>query len=497
MLWFCENWAGDNKTDYGGSNLIESMILTYHLTGDERLVRFAEDYLDYLNKNDGINTVAGMLSDRSFYNTQHAAGAGYHVRLPALVYSATGKQDYLKATEKRLRAIHEKSDHLVGGPSSITEFITPRGSVAETEYCAYANFNMAYSCLSAITGNIQYGDYMENLFYNGAQGARKKDEKAIAYFNSPNQLFATESSSSSFGDRQVYAPCHFVACCPVNAVVVVPEFIRGMLLRDGCDNVYAMAYGPCSLHYKDISINVNTLYPFRNKVAFEVNCDRRFALKLKIPGWCKSFAVTVNGEEAKLTQEKGFVTLDRAWKPGDVAQIAFEMKVEVVKIDDSDCSKKYPLGITYGPLVFAHHIKEQWIPTKGRPNRELPEGWSWWNVVPDVNYDDSDVTDPHEKLRRRREKHTWNMAFDENITGDDFTVEEIEKDGYVWEKPMLKLHTKAWRAPYLFGLYPAKTHEPCGEYQYVTEQIDVTLEPYGCTNLRIAYFAKADLAGKK
>lgn len=104
------------------------------------------------------------------------------------------------------------------------------------------------------------------MFCNGARGARKKDEKAIVYMNTPNQVYATHSSSRSACDKQACAPCYPTSCCPVNAVAVIPEFVRGMLLHDGEDNVYVMVYGPCELNNRDLSMKVETYYPFRNTV---------------------------------------------------------------------------------------------------------------------------------------------------------------------------------------------------------------------------------------
>ena len=65
--------------------------------------------------------------------------------------------------------------------------------------------------------------------------------------------------------------------------------------------------------------------------------------------------------------------------------------------------------------------------------------------------------------------------------------------GYVWENPPILLHTHCYKAPYLNATYQTKTFEPFEKYQYVTDRLDLTLEPYGCTNLRVTYFPKAKL----
>lgn len=493
MLWFCRVWSGDKKTCYAGEFIIEPMVFTYYYTQDTRLIKYAEEYLEFMCNHDIFNqSYKSMLEDDYHYYSAHTAGIGAMVRLPALVYSVTGKKKYLDATVRKIKQILDKSVQLTGSPVSFTEYLGPVASTAETEYCSYAFFNATYSYMSYITGETMYGDLMEQIFYNGAQGARKKDERAIAYLNSPNQIYATNSSAhTGINDQQVYAPCYPVSCCPVNSVAVVPEFIRGMMLHDDNDDIYIMAYGPCSLKYKDLSILERTYYPFRNQVSFEIGCDKEFALNLKVPSWCKKYSITVNNENCELPVDNGYVKIKRQWHLGDVIEISFDAKPEIIKIDDSDYTGKFPLAIKYGALVFAYHIPENWTPIKGNPTTELPDGWSWFNVNP--NYEEADVKDPHEQIGLRRNQFTWNIALDENLTPEDIAIEELPESGYVWSNPMIKLHTHCYKAPYLCAPYQIKTYECFEEYPYVTDKMELTLEPYGCTNLRITYFPKAKL----
>lgn len=492
MLWFCENWAGDKKTTYAGPFIIEPMIFTYNYKRDERLLKFCEEYLEFVCKNDIFDTsYKTMLNGEYRYNSSHTAGYGCQSRMPALVYSADGNTDYLRATARALDMMHEKSVQVTGAPVSDNEYLSPVGAVAESEYCCFAFFNAAYSYMSYITGEAKYGDRMETMFYNAAQGARKKDEKAIAYMSTPNQVYATEHSSRTHWDAQAYAPCYPTSCCPVNAVAVVPEFIRGMLLRDREENVYLMAYGPCTLNSGDVSLTVNTLYPFRNRVAVEINCEKEFSVYLRIPSFAKGYTLTVNGETVEAVAENGFVSVCRRWKKGDRIEISFKAVVETVVLHDDDYSAKHPIAIRYGALVYSYHIPERWSPYKGRAMTALPEGWSWYNLTP--AFEEHKAKDPHERLGLRRERISWNVAIDENLKAEDFEIEEIDGEGYVWETPIIKLHTHAYKAPHMFPPYPQNTFEPYGEYQTVRERVPLTLVPYGCTNLRITYFPKAKL----
>lgn len=495
LLWFCREWSGDHKTAYGGPAIIEPMVFTYYLTGDKRLIDFSVDYENYLCAHDYFGKSYKTLLNSPFhYNSDHTAGQANTGRLPALIYSATGNPDYLRASERRIEQIQRHATQLSGAPISGTEYLAPVSAVGETEYCSFAYYNAMYSYMSFITGESKYGDYMEEMFYNGTQGARKKDERAIAYLSAPNQIYATDTSSNAMGDMQVYAPCYPVACCPVNAVVVLPEFVRGMFLHDDAQNVYAVAYGPCILRHGNVKIHEKTMYPFRDTVCFEIEADASFALNLRIPSWCRHYEVRINGKDASAADAgSGYVCVGREWKKGDTVEIRFRMEVKVIRVDDSDAAKKYPLAIKYGALLFSYHIPEKWKPIKGNPMTALPEGWSWYNVTP--AFKEAEAKDLHERVGLRRNVISWNIALEETLKPEDITVEEVENTGYVWEDPPIRLHTTCRKAPYLCAVYPQKTFEPYGDYQYVTDTLPLTLVPYGCTNLRITYFPKAKADG--
>ncbi len=495
MLWFCDTWTGNKKTSYEGPSLIEIMVFCYYRTGDERLIRFCEEYEEFLCNTKTAFKVSykSFLYDKLEFNSNHTAGYGIQIRQPALLYSATGKLDYLKASERVIEGIRAIGTHITGSPVSITEYLGPVSSTAETEYCSYAFFNQTFSCMSFITGNAKYGDYMEELFYNGAQGARKKDERAIAYLSSPNQLYATNESSSAMIDMQVYSPCYPVSCCPVNAVAVVPEFVRGMMLKDDADNVYMTAYGPCKLSYNGIEIEERTLYPFRNNIDFIIGSDKEFSVFLKIPSWSCGHSVSINGESIEVkADEFGYAEVRRAWMRGDKLTVSFAMRTEVLRIDDSLACKKYPIAIRRGALVYSMHVPTLWKEYIPREDQAiLPEGWHWYEGFPD--YEEADVPDQHEQMGLKRYQISWNIALDENLKPEDIEVEELEPSGYAWETPLVRLKLKGYRAPYLCSPYPRRTFEPFCDKQTVDMEKEIELVPYGCTNLRVTYFPIADL----
>lgn len=352
-----KNMGRRQKTSYVGPAIIEPMVFIYELTGDQRLLDFAEDYAEFLCEHDLFNnSYRAFLEKDLHYNSNHTANIGFSIRLPALLYSVTGKEKYLRASERIVARLREKAVHLSGAPVSINEYIGPVGSITESEYCNFAFYNASYSYLSYISGKAKYGDYMEEMFYNAAQGARKKDERAIAYLSAPNQVYATMHSANAgaIQDMQVYAPCHPVACCPVNAVAVVPEFVRGMLLRDESGNVYATAYGPCSLDHESISLQEQTHYPFRNKVSFRIRKQAQYAVFLKIPEWASGYEIKINADTVSAQKNAdGYAEVRRLWKENDLIEISFDTTVKVIRVDDSDFSAKHPIAIKYGALLYS------------------------------------------------------------------------------------------------------------------------------------------------
>ena len=98
-----------------------------------------------------------------------------------------------------------------------------------------------------------------------------------------------------------------------------------------------------------------------------------------------------------------------------------------------------------------------------------------------------------DNLARRRDINSWNIALDENLRPEDIQIEERDESGYVWENPMIRLHTRCYKAPFLYPVYPIRTTEPMTDRQFVTHELPLTLEPYGCTNLRITFFPRADM----
>lgn len=486
LLWFCQNWRS-HKTDYAAPTIIESMIVVYFYTGDKRLVTFCEDYLVWLETNTRWqNSVSRLLADSLPYNSMHVVAYGENVKHPALVYCATGDRRLLDASVKGVDKAVRRIIQATGGPSSCSEFLSPVGATQETEYCNFSTYQQTYSWLSLITGETKYGDYMEQVLFNGAQGARKKDERAIAYFSAPNQALATRSSSIyAKDDKQVYAPCFFVACCPAQSVRTVPEYVRGMCLTDQDDNIYMLAYGPASVTSRKAVFTIDTLYPFRDTIHITIKQAANAVFHFRIPDWCDNPELYVNGIKAAFTQAAGgYVKLAENPQTGDQIKLVFPMKIKVNKIDDRASAAKYPISICRGPIVFALHISEKWVAYEGRPITPLPEDWSWYEAFPE----DAGQDWPGQK--------SWYRSIDEKLDADKIVVRELPENGYVWENPPVVLDVPLYKSDFCYSPPAARTYDPWECPVEINGEAEMhELIPFGCTSLRITYFPRAKTAG--
>ena len=490
LLWFCENWR-DHKTDYAGSTIIEPMVIGYAYTGDGRLLDFCRDWLSWLEGNSKWqNRVSAYLSDSLPYNSMHAVAYGEELKNPAIVYCASGNETYLQASLMAARKALDTMVQTTGGISSCSEFLSPRGAANETEYCNFSTYSHSYSWLAMATGEASWGDEIERIVFNGAQGARKKDEKANAYMSAPNQLHAASVSTlhGTNYDLGAYAPCANIACCPVQAVRTVPEFVRGMCMQDKDGQLYLFCYGPASIRSSALSFEMDTLYPFRDTVTLKITEADKQILHLRIPGWCKQPSAEVNGKPARLELGKdGFARLEAGLNTGDSVVITFPMEISVSRIDDADAASKFPICIERGPLVYALPVAEKWATYAGRPITPLPEGWSWYTAHADFA-----SVDPDRFLAYK--KAPWSKAIREDISPADIWAEEVDISGYVWEDPPVKLHVPMYHAPFLYVNTGSRTHESWQIPAAVEgEEADCILVPHGCTNLRVTYLPRANI----
>ena len=105
---------------------------------------------------------------------------------------------------------------------------------------------------------------------------------------------------------------------------------------------------------KDMTLVQETRYPWEGAVELRVGLKGsiKTQVRLRIPGWCKDYSLSVNGESFDAPVEKGYAVIDRKWNGGDVVEINFDMPVEVVAADPRVKEDVGMRAVQRGPLVY-------------------------------------------------------------------------------------------------------------------------------------------------
>ncbi len=346
---------------------VEQLCWLFGITGDSSFLEMAErSYAlfksnhDYRNRN-GKDIV--FTSER--IPDYHGVVYFEIVKIPAILYSVTGKQDYL---DEALLGISKMEKHhmLVSGLPSTTELFHGISETAGHETCNLATQPYTYGIMLRITGETSWADRIEKAVFNAGLGAITKDFKAHQYFSLPNQMIATTGSHhlGYYPDFMAYAPGHSVSCCTGNINRMMPYYAMQMWMKTRDNGVAATLYGPSQISIlagKDntpVKIIQSTRYPFDESIEFEIETKNTvdFKFQIRIPGWCTDPSVTLNGEQLKNEPVPGtFYVIDREFSNGDLIHLSLPMDIIL-----SDWPNR---GISFerGPVVYSYAVPDSTI----------------------------------------------------------------------------------------------------------------------------------------
>jgi uncharacterized protein len=102
-----------------------------------------------------------------------------------------------------------------------------------------------------------------------------------------------------------------------------------------------------------VEIRTETLYPGEDTIRFTVlpATKKSFAIKLRIPSWCHTASIEVNGKKVEpITGSDGYAKVERSWKPGDKIELTLKQEARLMVGDHLNQGR---VAILYGPLVLA------------------------------------------------------------------------------------------------------------------------------------------------
>jgi DUF1680 family protein len=88
-----------------------------------------------------------------------------------------------------------------------------------------------------------------------------------------------------------------------------------------------------------------------------MNTPGEYTLNLRIPMWCRSYAVKVNGQDADRI-------IRRNWQAGDTVELDLDMPVAVMRANLKVTGNSGRIALKRGPVVYALEEMDQHCPVR-------------------------------------------------------------------------------------------------------------------------------------
>jgi hypothetical protein len=166
----------------------------------------------------------------------------------------------------------------------------------------------SYELLYAYTGERKWAERLEVLAFNALPATISDDMWTHQYDQQSNQIACqTFPGKSLFGTNSREAHLFGLepnfGCCTANFNQAWPKLaLSAFMHRD--DTVISAVPVPSALTAEDVSVTLDTNYPFENKLTYTVDARKDTHLRVRIPSFAKH--LTVNGKAVAHCPELDF-----------------------------------------------------------------------------------------------------------------------------------------------------------------------------------------------
>lgn len=258
---------------------------------------------------------------------------------------------YIAAIDRLWDDVVHRNMYITGGIGSsrdnegFTEDYDLPNLDAYCETCASVGMVLWNQRMNQLTGDSKYIDILERSLYNGA----------LAGISLGGDRFFYVNPLESKGDhhRQEWYGC---ACCPSQLSRFLPS-IGNYIYASSDDalwvNLYIGNTGQIRIGETDILLTQETDYPWDGSVKLTISTSQPLEkeIRLRIPNWCKTYDLSINGKRINVSEKKGYAVI-KDWKSQDVIALDMDMPVEIVAADPHVKENFGKRAIQRGSLVY-------------------------------------------------------------------------------------------------------------------------------------------------
>lgn len=341
--WACDGLSDFSDEDFekmleyehGGMNEVFANL--YRITKNEKYLYFAEKFTHK-------KLFRFLLKDEDKLDGWHANTQIPKVTGMAAIYAAAPEayKEYRTAAENFWRFVTQDRSYAIGGNSDKEHFEKKGKETLSKKTCESCNtYNMMRLCeyLFSFKQKSEYFDWYENALLNHIL-AQQDESGAKMYFVSLLQ-----------GHHRTYEKKYKSWWCCTGTGMENPEkYENNIFFFDG-STLYINLYIPSRLETDGISLEINTDYPYSDKINIAVKRNTEIdSLKLRIPEFSHKAAAIRHGAKEFREIEKGYFTVSNI-KGGDTVELTLPMEITEYKSREKDvCALKYGPVTLCAPL---------------------------------------------------------------------------------------------------------------------------------------------------
>ncbi|XP_051118807.1 uncharacterized protein LOC127243017 [Andrographis paniculata] len=361
------HWQSLNEETGGMNDVLYNL---YAVTGDKNHLMLAHLF----DKPCFLGLLAVKADDIADFhaNTHIPVVVGSQMR-----YEVTGDPLYKEIATFFMDIVNSSHSYATGG-TSVSEFWYDPKRLASTlhteneESCTTYNMLKVSRNLFRWTKETVYADYYERALTNGVLSIQRGREPGVMIYMLP----LGHGTSKAFTYHKWGTPYDSFWCCYGTGIESFSKLGDSIYFEDGgkVPSLYIIQYISSSFNWRlaKISLNqeveqVSSSDP-RTRVTFKFSANEQEAsageatLNLRMPVWTSSDGAkaTLNGQNILVADPGKFLTVTRAWSPGDklMLELPISLRTEAIKDDRPEFGSIK--AILYGPYLLAGYTSGDW-----------------------------------------------------------------------------------------------------------------------------------------